>query len=536
MGMLYEMKANEMNNNKESTSTFEFIKNYIGTKTKKFAEKINSVELFQQIRYFFKGRLFQESLIIGSFIALLFKISYLLIFECQCLWYHTILIFVMTILFNTYYDIYGLYIRENIYKKIISIVSYNILFPLDLSSFYNDYDKKISAKNNIFSSFFEQILLSLVFIRLCILAEPILFSVIRFIVVYCLLFNKLLTIVYILSFYIILSRVVFHLTDYNMNSIRGSYKHIYQSLIPRFSLTGLPDEDIISIRPTIKNAKIFLLWIFRCEGTDLINEDYDMFKEYKKSSRKKYIRLFLDDHFRDYSNFNDASSLKVRGPNIGIFIDNIDILYKRNQSLYECIIHSCIFFLSIYPFILGSINADFAIVYLDPGLWVLKSSYSSSLFRFFSALQKQTRDPIIQGSEITSNVETAAADHPSIFKFDNGLLKQFTSGTKNPTTIRSNNLPLLLPGNQNVLWTRGTIYIINPDKENFVKNVLNETERLSNKYPIAELESIKNNVEYVPVFLMTHFHRQQAILEYFDAEFDFNKKSEEGYLLPDSLA
>lgn len=88
--------------------------------------------------------------------------------------------------------------------------------------------------------------------------------------------------VYLLSFIIILSRIVFYITDYNTNSIRGSYKQIFHALKNNYRANNDSiEQSVHTIRPSINNAQILSFWIFRCQGTDpIIDLDEEVFFEY----------------------------------------------------------------------------------------------------------------------------------------------------------------------------------------------------------------------------------------------------------------
>lgn len=64
-------------------------------------------------------RKFQEGISLASLSTLLFKILFFFSQGTQAMWYISLLSFFTSLLLNLYYDIYGLYIREHIYRFLV---------------------------------------------------------------------------------------------------------------------------------------------------------------------------------------------------------------------------------------------------------------------------------------------------------------------------------------------------------------------------------------------------------------------------------
>lgn len=151
------------------------------------------------------SRLFQESLIFASIIALLSKLIYLLVFQIQAPWYFTIVIFITSIFFNYELDLYSEVFREPLYIFLKKYVSYKSWFGANLTFFPKFYLEMKNIKESYKNIAFEKILIFFFYLRLIILAEPIVFAIVRALVVYGLLFNKLLLVVYFISGIILIS-------------------------------------------------------------------------------------------------------------------------------------------------------------------------------------------------------------------------------------------------------------------------------------------------------------------------------------------
>ena len=133
----------------------------------------------------------------------------------------------------------------------------------------------IEPSENSLNKIARAIYVRLIQLRLFLLQIPILFNFVKTLLFYLLIFNKLLLVTYIISLIIILSRIIFHITDFNMHKITKSYL----LLIDLGFSTGNKDH-LHLVFPNKKNALTLFMWLTRGLNVDARIECYEKFDKY----------------------------------------------------------------------------------------------------------------------------------------------------------------------------------------------------------------------------------------------------------------
>ena len=211
---------------------------------------------------FLARRIHQDSLLFASIASLATKLSYFFLMDVQFKGIILIFIFFLFYFVNYMGDIYHLHIREPFYKFLVYGMGERALFSvgrfIDMTWIKNPDEAFV---NILFRNF----LFSLVRIRLFIAAEPYIFIIIHTFLIYFLLFNQFLLTAYLIAFLLIISRMVFHVTDFTGKDVQRSL-HVINNYNNRQLYFFEDPSPLIVLKPSIKNSQMLTFWIFRCEG------------------------------------------------------------------------------------------------------------------------------------------------------------------------------------------------------------------------------------------------------------------------------
>ena len=127
----------------------------------------------------------------------------------------------------------------------------------------NDQRTFYPKSSSLFQFLFFHLLIFFVFLRLFILIDPIFIIFSRLLVNYILFTSQSYLLIYFISFIFILSRIIFHLTDFTPYDTNASYTEIerFQLYWRRRGYTNKKSKLIL--QPTFKNARIYTLWAIR---------------------------------------------------------------------------------------------------------------------------------------------------------------------------------------------------------------------------------------------------------------------------------
>ena len=238
---------------------------------------------------FLARRIHQDSLLFAAIASLIMKLGYFFLMDVQLKGFILIVIFFYAYFFNFLEDIYRLYIGEPFYQLLVYGMGRRALFPESFTYMYyeedywntenfniseEDYIKDSNKKydfqeptEHLGNIIFRNFLFCLVLFRLYIRTYVYIFLIIHTIIVYFLLFNQFLLTAYLISFLLISSRMVFHVTDFTSKDVQRSYKEWYIFNVG-YSEKLLSDNTPRFMLPTWNNAILLTLHIFRFENID----------------------------------------------------------------------------------------------------------------------------------------------------------------------------------------------------------------------------------------------------------------------------
>ncbi len=209
----------------------------------------------------------------GFYPMILLNIS-LLFFMLIIAYYYDIMIKIKTLIVYYYHNPY---ILDRKYLAIYAIMDQDERHPEPHWSYFSEYkNKKRYLPTQYFFYFFHILLFQL---RLIFLAEPYIFIFIRMFILYLLVFNKLFLFAAIISIIGIFSRILFHLTFWDMSDVKRLYEFLtwdplfwLKSYDENDSIILMPKENNnIILKPTWNNAKILyalsLLGLLTEKGT-----------------------------------------------------------------------------------------------------------------------------------------------------------------------------------------------------------------------------------------------------------------------------
>ncbi len=211
---------------------------------------------------------------LGFYPIILLNIS-LLFFMLIIAYYYDIMIKIKTLIVYYYHNPYILDRKYLARNAIVEPSEDNMVF---YSSYHSEYkNKKRYFPTQYFFYFFHIFLFQL---RLIFLAEPYIFIFIRMLILYLLIFNKLFLFAAIISIIGIFSRILFHLTFWDMSDVKRLYEFLTWD--PLFWLKSYDENNIlvllpkennnIILKPTWNNAKI----LYALSLAELITEDGEL--------------------------------------------------------------------------------------------------------------------------------------------------------------------------------------------------------------------------------------------------------------------
>ena len=280
---------------------------------------------------FFATRGNQDSLLFASITSLITKLAYFFLMDVQFRGIILIFIFFLFYFVNYIGDFYHLYMRERFYEFLISCMGKRALFCVE--RFKDHYYQKIPEEKYTFKEpkehlghiIFRNFLFFLVYLRLWFYAEPYIFLATRIILIYFLLFNQFLLTAYFLSFLLISSRMVYHVTDFTSKAAKEAKKKLldeyYCATTDIDDIDKLQYEIVINqqVSPNYFNAVLFTflalreskfrdytLFFFEVKN---IYPDVEIFELYIILYNLNYTKnefvdnLILDMQFHPYTNY-----------------------------------------------------------------------------------------------------------------------------------------------------------------------------------------------------------------------------------------
>lgn len=387
-----------------------------------------------------------DAFLVASILLLLFKIIYYIIFIKLPIWYFNLILFFLFSFFSWYYKLI-FFIRDFIAIKIfcnpkiiptISVYSNYQHFYFGKKLSYNSAEWAIDDEGfreepdhflfgdvplpeyKLYKTYLhyiiENILISFIWVRLIILSEPIIFMILRIILFAFLIFNKAYFITFLLSFILIFSRIIFHMSDWTMDDIKRTITIIAGNDM-------LDDPSSSYLFPNFLNSKFMYYAALRCVDLKIIenNEFLDRIKSwafFKEMSTTPINNL-------KQSNKLDFSSLLRRLQSNLSFKDcnrSFEVMLKSVRPNVIFSVLFCIFFSLLLLYNLcGFINLD----YLEMGTLVTYLNNQQYKKRFFLAPSRIYDNSLLFlfrpkfRPPLSSNYDDVTNYHPSIM-FYNG--------------------------------------------------------------------------------------------------------------------
>jgi hypothetical protein len=194
--------------------------------------------------------------------------------------------------------------------------------------FMIDSEGKNHKVNRIFEEYFWKYLcwdlfLIIIYFRLWISLEPLIYIIIHFFVIQALLFNKFLIFVYFIGLFLNLSKIIILIGDENFNQIKDYVcknvsEHYYDL-----------DSTVFRLWPTYRNAKLCAFWI-------VSTLDEKAREKYKKTRRISDDKIgYKSDHFWqlgcEYYGFDDY---KTHMPQ---YLERFLTIYKSRTAVFVSI-------------------------------------------------------------------------------------------------------------------------------------------------------------------------------------------------------